>query len=609
MCQTLTHRGPDDDGAYLDDTAMMGFRRLSIIDLALGQQPITNEDGTIWLVFNGEIYNYREVRTQLQAKGHIFATASDSEVIVHAYEAYGERCVDHFNGMFAFAIWDKVRRLLFLARDRIGIKPLYFWAGTNALVFGSELSALMAHPLVPRQINFNALDQFLTVEYVPTPGTILQGVQKLPPGHWLRLTADALCIQPYWDVPFVPHTAVSTTPSSADYTHQLQELIQDAVRLRLVSDVPLGAFLSGGIDSSTIVAAMSGAADQPVRTFSIGFQEASYNELPFARLVAQQFHTRHEEEVLSPDISALAAQLIAHLDEPLADFSIFPTYLVSALAARHVKVALSGDGGDELFGGYETYKAQNAAQWYGRIPTTLRQQFLPSLLHHLPPQPAKKGLINKAKRFVEGVTLPAHLQHTRWMLFLSDADKAQLYQPELQAQLQEQTAVSFLQHHFTQAAARDPLAQQQYVDIKTYLADNILTKVDRMSMAASLEARTPLLDHRIVEFAVNLPPHLKLHRGQSKIILRQAMHGRLPQQILTRPKEGFSIPLKQWLQGPLRPLMTDLLAPDTIRQRGYFQPATISRWITEHLNGRINHSHRLWSLMVLELWLQTHHLN
>jgi asparagine synthase (glutamine-hydrolysing) len=348
---------------------------------------------------------------------------------------------------------------------------------------------------------------------------------------------------------------------------------------------------------------MSQTATERVRTFSIGFEDATYNELPYARAVAAHLGTHHEEAVLQPDIADLAEKLIEHLDEPLADFSIFPTYLVSQLARQHVTVALSGDGGDELFGGYDTYVAQSADRFYSYLPVRLRQRILPTLFDRLPPRPAKKGLINKAKRFVEGGARPAALQHTRWMLFLNEADKNQLYHPSLRECVNGHSAALLL-HHFQQAASREPLAQQQYVDIKTYLADNILTKVDRMSMAVSLEARVPLLDHRLVEFALNLPSHLKLHRGQTKVILRQAMNGRLPQTILDKPKQGFSIPLKHWLCGPLRPLLIDLLAPDCIRQRGYFNPQTIQRWVTEHLNGRANHSHRLWALMFFELWQQ-----
>ncbi len=558
---------------------------------------MTNEDGTLWLVSNGEIYNYQELRDALEEKGHLFASKSDTEVIIHAYEEYGDRCVEHLNGMFVFAVWDAPRRRLMIARDRLGIKPLYYWVGRDQIVFGSELKAVVAHPDVPRSIDFSALDQFLTLEYVPSPGTILQGISKLPPGHLLIFEAKGLTMEPYWDVQLreVPRDETLCA-------EMLTDLIRDAVRLQLVSDVPLGALLSGGIDSSTVVAFMSEALSIPVRTYSIGFGEQTYNELPYARSVAAHFGTDHAEEVLQPDIASLAEKLVRHLDEPFGDFSVFPTYLVCKLASRSVKVVLSGDGGDEVFAGYETYVAQYLDRYYRKLPAPLREKALPALLDWIPPQSAKKGLVNKAKRFVEGAAMPASLQHTRWMAFMSDSDKARLYQPDLQANLNGNTVTSLLESHFARATQLSTLAQQQYVDIKTYLADDILTKVDRMSMAASIEARVPLLDHRIVEFALSLPPHFKLRRGHTKLILKQAMRGRLPEEVLNRPKEGFSIPLKHWLRGPLQPLMTDLLSPDCVRRRGYFEPETVEHWVAEHLQGRANHSHRLWGLMVFELW-------
>jgi asparagine synthase (glutamine-hydrolysing) len=599
MSQALVHRGPDDAGFFEDEQASLGMRRLSIIDLATGHQPISNEDGTLWLVFNGEIYNYRELRARLVQQGHRFATQSDSEVIVHAYEAYGANCLTHFNGMFAFAIWDTARRRLFLARDRLGVKPLYYWTQGSQLVFASELSALLCHPCVPQDLDYQALDQFLTVEYIPAPRTILQDVCKLLPGHWLQFDAQGTKMERYWDVPIQPFAG-----SHADAVDNLKELLADAVRLRLVSDVPLGAFLSGGIDSSTVVALMSQATDEPVRTFTIGFGEESYNETPYARLVATQFGTRHHEEILEPDIADLALQLVNHLDEPLADFSIFPTYLVSRVASDQVKVVLSGDGGDELFGGYDTYVAQHADHYYRRLPSLLRHKLFPAVLDLVPPQRTKKGLINKAKRFVEGGAMPPAWQHTRWMSFLSATDKAALYQHDLAHRLNGHAGLAFVEPYFEQSAARDFLAQQQYVDVKTYLADNILTKVDRMSMAASIEAREPLLDYRLVEFALNLPPQWKMQNGQTKLILREAMQGRIPDAVLNKPKQGFSIPLKNWLRGPLRSFLTDTLSAGTVARRGYFQPETVTRWVDEHLSGKANHSHRLWALAVLELWQQ-----
>jgi asparagine synthase (glutamine-hydrolysing) len=597
MCRTLSHRGPDSEGYYCDEQAMLGMRRLSIIDLETGEQPVTNEDRSLWLVFNGEIYNYREIRRELQERGHEFASKGDSEVLVHAYEEYGDQCVDHLNGMFAFAIWDVRRRRLLLARDRLGIKPLYYLLDGDSLMFGSELKALLAHPRMRREIDPVALDHFLTLEYVPGPRTIFKDARKLPPGYRLIFADGVARLEQYWDVPFRPPLADERVA-----IEMLAGLLKDAVRMQLVSDVPLGIFLSGGLDSSTVVACASQAATERLRTFSIGFSDETYNELPYARAVASRFGTEHHEEIQRPDIAALAEQLVAHMDEPFADFSIFPTFLVSKLASQSVKVVLSGDGGDELFGGYDAYVAQQVDRYYRWMPEVLRERAAPALMDLLPPQPAKKGFINKAKRMVEGGALPPQLQHTRWMMFLSDDDKARLYRPDLRSTVNGNSAAAILLGHFDRAAGWDSLAQEQYVDIKTYLVDDILTKVDRMSMAPSVEARVPLLDHRIVEFAVNLAPRLKLNRGQRKVALRRAMRPYLPDIVLNKPKQGFSIPLKHWLSGPLQPLMRDLLAPDSVRRRGYFQPETVSAWMQEHVDSRRNHSHRLWALMVFELW-------
>lgn len=596
MCRTLAHRGPDDEGFYGDEHAWLGMRRLSIIDLDSGQQPMTNERRTKWLVFNGEIYNYREVRSHLEQKGHRFRTESDTETILCAYEEYGNRCVDHLNGMFAFAIWDTEERKLFIARDRLGIKPLYYWVGNNQIIFGSELKALVAHPAVPTDIDLEGLDHFLTLEYIPGPWTIFRGVRKLPSAHWLVFKDGNLSMERYWDIP-----TWDLPKNEAACTEMLADLLKDAVQMQMVSDVPLGAFLSGGIDSSSIVAWMSDASPGNVKTFSIGFDDASYNELPYARAVARSFSADHNEEKIRPDITGLVEEVSEFLDEPFGDFSVFPTYLVSKLARRSVKVVLSGDGGDELFGGYDTYVAQHIDRLYGRLPAALRQSALPAIMNRIPPQPQKKGLINKAKRLVEGAALPASLQHTRWMIFLQDEEKEMLYQPQMRSQLNGSASALF-SAYFAEAADRDLLSQQQYVDLKTYLVDDILTKVDRMSMATSLEARVPLLDHRIVEFALSLPPEMKLRLGQTKRILRKAMQPYLPDVVLTKPKQGFSIPIKNWLQGPLQPMMRDLLSEQALQRHGYFQPQTVSSWVEEHLVGRANHSHRLWALMVFELW-------
>jgi asparagine synthase (glutamine-hydrolysing) len=599
MCESLIHRGPDDEGFYVDDYAGLGIRRLSIIDLVTGHQPMCNENGTIWLVFNGEIYNYKELRSRLESKGHIFTSSSDSEVIIHAYEEFGDDCINQLNGMFAFAIWDTPRRRLLLVRDRLGIKPLYYAVLRDQLLFGSELKAVITHPSAPRNIDIEALDLFLSLEYIPAPKTIISGVSKLPPGHRLILQDGQVRVERYWDF-----AKKEVNCHEQDCIEQLTELVQDSVHMRLMSDVPIGAFLSGGIDSSTVVAFMNSGGVEPVQAFSIGFQDETYNELSYARKSARHFGAVHHTEILKPDIVNLIQKLVEHLDEPLADFSIFPTYLVSELASRSVKVVLSGDGGDEIFGGYDTYVAQQFDNVYSNLPDRLRRDALPRLMALVPPQPAKKGLVNKSKRFIEGAALDPTLQHSRWMIFLNSADRGHLYQPWLQAELNGSSAASLLQSHFDQASQLDALTQQQYVDIKTYLADNILTKVDRMSMAASVETRVPLLDHRVVEFALNLPRSLKLNRLKTKVALRKVAANRVPAEILNKPKQGFSIPLKHWLREPLMPMMSDLLSPETVPARGYFEPQTVARWMQEHLDGRANHSHRLWALMVVELWQQ-----
>ncbi len=601
MNNSMTHRGPDDSGYHVEPCAALAMRRLSIIDLATGHQPISNEDDSIWLVFNGEIYNFQEIRENLERRGHRFKTMSDSEVIIHAYEEYGDDCVDHFNGMFGFALWDSNKRRLMIARDRVGIKPLYYSHHQGQLVFGSELKAVLNNPHVPREVDPIALNHFLTLEYIPSPYSIFKHIRKLPAGHRLVYENDQVRIEKYWDIKRDP-----VSMSEQEAIERLKWLLHDSVRLRMVSDVPLGAFLSGGLDSSGIVSYMSDASSVTPQTFSIGFQESTYNELPFARSVANKFGTQHREEILKPDILDLAYKLISHLDEPLGDFSIFPTFLVSQMARKHVKVVLSGDGGDEVFGGYDTYVAQNMARTYQFLPAVMRQRILPSILDRLPPRPAKKGFINKAKRFVEGGALPSHLQHTRWMMFMNQANKQDLYSGAMLDYIADASVESTLGSYFAQAEAEDfdPLAQQQFVDIKTYMAENILTKVDRMSMAASIEARVPLLDHRIVEFGVNLPASLKMNGGNTKSVLRQVMADRLPADVLNKPKEGFSIPIKHWLRGPLNPLMMELLSPERVSQRNYFNPETVTRWIGEHMAGRVNHSHRLWALMVFELWQQ-----
>ena len=596
MCDVIRHRGPDDQGWITKGNYGIGMRRLSIIDLFTGRQPISNEDGSIWIVFNGEIYNHMELRDELVKKGHTFQTKCDTEAIVHAYEEYGEDCPKKLNGMFGFAILDQKKQTLFLARDRLGIKPLYYYHDSGKFAFGSELKSILQVENIPREVDKRALDIFLTFEYIPSPYSIFEGIRKLPPGHSLTLKDGRITIKEYWDLRFDE----KETPED-DLCEQLLDLFQDAVKIRLMSDVPLGAFLSGGIDSSAIVAMMSRVMDRPVKTFSIAFKEDTYNESPYAQQIADRFNTEHHVEVIEPNALELTEKLVGFLDEPFGDFSIFPTYLVSKMARKHVTVSLSGDGGDELFAGYDTYIANKAGRAYERLPGLLRGAMHP-ILNRIPPTEKKKGLINRAKRFVEGMQLPPDLEHTRWMIFLQEAEKPKLYSDDLQDVLNGSDSFEFIRSYFNRVNTTDPLNRQLYVDIKSYLVDDILVKVDRMSMATSLETRVPFLDHRFVEFTATIPSRLKLQGKSTKYLLKKAMQGILPPEILNRGKEGFSIPIKNWLKTDLKSLMLEVLEPQKIKREGFFNANYVEELKKEHLSGKENHSHRLWSMMVFGIW-------
>ena len=598
MCRTLIHRGPDDEGFFVKGNVGLGMRRLKVIDLATGHQPIANEDGSIWIIFNGEIYNYPELRRLLEQKGHIFTTRSDTETILHAYEEYGDACVTRLNGMFAFAIWDNAKEKLLLARDRLGVKPLYYFFDDRSLVFASELKAILQCREVPRTIDYEALDAFLTFEYIPAPLSIISGVNKLLPGHVLIFQNGQVSIQQYWNLH--PNRLKG---DEEDLCQALYELLKDSVRLRLISDVPLGAFLSGGIDSSSLVYLMSELTDRPVKTFSIGFDDPSYNELKYARTVAKHLATDHHELIIEPDIVNLAFDLVTHLDEPLADVSIFPTYLVSKLARQHVTAVLSGDGGDELFAGYDWYVANKIAAHYRRLPNAVTNRWIPWLADCIPLTSQKKGLINKFKRFVDGSILPESLQHFRWNSYLTQGMKETLYGEDLKRSLEHvETSERFIAH-LNSCGENDPLWHNQFADIKTYLADDILTKVDRMTMANSLEARSPYLDYRVVEFAMSLPSEFRLNRFTTKYLLKRCMAAKLPDNILDRKKEGFSIPIKNWLRRELRPMMEEVLSTERLKRRGpLFNAAYIEKLKSDHLRGIANYSHQLWSLMVFEIW-------
>ncbi len=596
MCKVIYHRGPDADGVDVRGGVGLGMRRLSIIDLAGGNQPIFNEDGSILCVFNGEIYNFKQLRKELTSLGHIFSTRSDTEVIVHAYEEYGEAFPRYLNGMFAIALHDTRKKKIILARDHIGIKPLYYCFTGSHLIFGSEIKCLLTTNLINRQLNMDALGQFLAWEYIPGSMTLLDGIFKLEPASLLAIDLENPKISPqeYWDIPPEKESSLSAD----DWEERVDSLLYDCVQRQRISDVPLGAFLSGGVDSSLVAAAMPGA-----KTFSIGFDDPSYNELHWAQQVAEHLGVEHRDEILQPDILGLFDHLMYFMDDPIGDFSIFPTFLVSRLAREHVTVVLSGDGGDELFGGYETYLADAKAAQYAKVPAVIRKGLVEPLIRSIKPSAAKKGLINKAKRFIEGLEQPADFSHTRWRIFAGEMEQAQLFTAEAAKQINTPLG-AHVRHLFAKSGERHPLNKSLYVDTKSYLCDNILTKVDRMSMAVSLEARVPYLDVELVELAFAMPAGLKIQGGETKALLKRVAARHLPRACVYRPKEGFSIPIKQWLTTTLRPLMEDLLAERRIREQGIFQVERVEQLKKEHCSGRANHSHILWALIMFQSWQQ-----
>jgi len=599
MTDTMVHRGPDHGGYYMEDAVGLGMRRLRIIDLEGGDQPISNEEETIWVIFNGEIYNHKGLRSDLESCGHRFRTRSDTEVIVHAYEEYGVDCVRRFNGMFAFALWDRANRQLMLARDQLGIKPLYYRLDSDRIVFGSELKPVLIELGKSPEIDFQALDAYLTLEYIPAPLTIASNIRKLPPGHFLIINNGHSKLSRYWDVPRgIVHG------SEQELAEELHKKIKQSVKLRLISDVPIGVLLSGGVDSTAIATLMSSLSGERIKTFSIGFDDPTYNELQYARTVADHINSDHHELVIQPQVVNLAEQLMTFLDEPLADVSVFPTFLVSQLARQYVTVALTGDGGDELFAGYDHYIANTLATYYDALPSVLRHNVINPLLRYGKPSQHKKGMINRFKRFEEGLQFPEHMAHTRWMLFLNAAEKRNLYSGDLAAQLPYDDTYSFLTQYLHRNGSKIGLDDQLYTDMKTYLVDDILAKVDRMSMAVSLEARVPFLDHELVEFAARIPSSLKLRGFNRKYILKKAIGHLVPKKILTRGKEGFSIPMKNWLREELKPMMLDFLSEARLRRQGWFNPKYVSHLVQEHLQGQANHSHRLWPLIVFQMWCE-----
>lgn len=605
MVASLLHRGPDEGGALARPGAALGMRRLSIIDVTHGHQPLLNEDGSIVAVANGEIYNFQDVRRELEARGHVFRSRTDVEVIPHAYEEYGPSFVTRLHGMFALTLWDERTRTLLAARDRAGEKPLYYAETRDGLVLGSEIKAVLAAPGVGRELDRVSLDQFLTYEYVIAPRTIFSQIRRLPAAHILTYREGRLTLQRYWDAASIPVKEWR----DEDAADALREALRRAVASQMMSDVPLGVFLSGGIDSSAIAAFMADAAvrsgSPAINSFSMGFDDGSYNELPYARLVAERLKTNHREQLVTPDVGRLFDRLVIHMDEPFGDVSMFPTFMVSELARKHVTVALAGDGGDELFAGYDPYAAQALAMRVQRIVPDGALRALERVASLFPPTDRKKGLVNMARRFLQGAAhLPRDIEQFRWTTFLPPHQKARLYTADLQRDLAASDVYAPIREAFAARRDDDELNRQLYADLTLYLADDILTKVDRMSMAASLETRAPFLDVGVMELALSMPGHLKMRGGERKYILKRALQGVVPDAVLTRKKEGFSIPMKQWLRRELAGLTDVLLSPGRVRARGLFEPEEVARLVREHRAGTENHAHTLFPLLVFERWAE-----
>lgn len=623
MTGALRHRGPDDEGFYHSSESDgnshqvacgLGHRRLSIIDLSGGHQPLSNEEGTVWIAFNGEVYNYRELRPGLEAAGHRFATETDTEVIVHLYEEYGPECVSYLRGMFAFAIWDARRGELFLARDRLGQKPLFYRAESHRLTFASELKSLLQVPGAPREIDPASIDLFLTYQYVPHPRSILHGYSKLPPAHWALFDGSSLKIQRYWSPPYSfrePPTLADESMRESEswspqrWQQQLRKTLTEAVRLRMRSDVPLGAFLSGGIDSTIIAGLMQQLSDKPIHTFSIGFPIAEFDERSYAREAARHLGTNHHEYLVEPSALAMLPRLIWQYDEPFGDSSAVPTMYLSEVTRREVTVSLSGDGGDELFAGYNRYQAVRLAGWLDWMPRTLRQVFGWPIWKRLPGATRRGSIVRRATRFGAAIARSPELRYLRWIGIFDDEARSDLYTDAFRDRLADHDASWFIQESYAACPDRDFVTRTTCADVLSYLPCDILTKVDIASMTYGLEARSPFLDHHVAELAARMPIELKIQGAKGKRILIDTFRDLLPESIQNRGKMGFGVPIDHWFRDELRSLLEETLLDERTFERGYFRPDALRRLVDEHVSGTQDHAYRLWNLVCLEQWHRT----
>jgi asparagine synthase (glutamine-hydrolysing) len=605
MARLMKHRGPDDEGYHAESGASLGFRRLSIIDLAGGHQPMSNEDDSLWITFNGEIYNFQELRARLESSGkHRFKTRSDTETILHLYEEYGEECLQHLRGMFALAIWDRKKRKLFAARDRFGKKPFYYFESPKSgLVFASELKSLKLHPDCPTSIRPEVIQLFLSLQYIPAPYTIYQDVHKLPAAHYLTWTKETgVRTKRYWDLRYEPKESLGYPEAQ----ERLRARMNEAVKLRMISDVPLGAFLSGGIDSSVVVALMAQQSNRPIQTFSIGFEEADFSELPYARAVAERYKTDHHEFIVKPHLIDILPKLAWFYSEPYADSSALPSYYLARETRQHVTVALNGDGGDEVFGGYLRYRAMWAMQWWNKLPSGFRQ----ALSHGANKIPSSNAPLNKLwrlQRILSVGALDSTKQYLRTMDYFHPEELDELWSPEYKARLEKTnlTSLKIYEDTLSTYSPTDVIDRLMYLDLHHYLPDCLMVKMDIATMANSLETRSPFLDHVLVEEVAKWPSRWKYQPpNTSKRIIKETFAKDLPSKILNRGKQGFGVPISKWFQGPLREYLREhLLSPQALG-RGIFHPKTLGRYIDEHQSGKKDRAYGLWALLMLELWLR-----
>lgn len=597
MTDVISHRGPDREGFFVGNGISLGNRRLSIIDLSeKGTQPIYNEDKSICITYNGEIYNFQEIKLKLEGRGHHFFSNTDTEVVVHAYEEYGFECLQKFNGMFSFALWDNKKKRLFLARDRIGIKPLYYYTNNGKFIFASEIKAILQDKSVERKINHQALYHYLGYEFIPAPMTMFKNILKLPPGHYLLYEKGKIEITKYWDLEFFFERKETTE----FYREGIVELLNKSVKRRLISDVPLGVFLSGGLDSSTVVAFMRQSITGPLKTFSIGYEDETYSELDYAAKVANYFDTEHKILMIDSITPEDIEKTLWHLDEPMTDLSTIPFYMICRKAREDVTVALSGEGGDEVFVGYDRFKASKIYNLYRLLPRSLRNYVISGLIKRLPDQPQKKGIVNVVKRFVEGAILPEDGRHMRWQYFSNPEQEEKLYLDFFKKEVIFDP-FSPIRESISPCHSTDRLSQEIYIDMRFTMPDSILMKVDKMSMATSLEVRVPFLDHELIEFSARIPSYLKLKGFTTKAIFRKAMRDFLPPGIVNRGKQGYSFPSKNWLREQLKDYMIELLNSSSLIKEN-LNLEYVRILIKEHLARTHNHNHTLWALINLTVW-------